>query len=106
MIVDITQDQVLQIAANAVNTSSPMGMGFLHAKEKEYTSSDVESAVGERGIDLDCFDGRMVKLYIPVVEGGYCFPDHEPRHDYQSWAGKYPSYQKLIESVVPGVEYK
>jgi len=114
-----TIEQAKQIAVNAVNASSPMGMGFLHFESKNYTANDLnicpdyvfDGKVSDKSlpfkgdsIDLDYFYGRMVKLYMDEIEPGvWEVPDHEPRSDYQSWAAQYPTYKSLIESV-EGVE--
>ncbi len=92
-----TDDQIKQIAANAVNASRPMGMGFLHYQpEHEFKPEDFTMDKG--GLYLDYVQGRMVKLYIHkdldewVING-------EPRSDYQSWCHKYPTYESLVNSI-------
>lgn len=103
MIVDITEDQMLQVAANAVNASVPVGMGFLQHENKEYTVEDMRSALHKGGVYLDYFHGRMVKMNIKKEESGYILPDSVPTIDYQSWAYTYPTYLDLVQSVVPDV---
>ena len=41
MIFKATIDQVLQICANAVNASSPCGMGILHFTDQKFEGSDM-----------------------------------------------------------------
>lgn len=42
MILKVTTDEMKKMAVLAINASSPMGMGFLHFKDKEYTMADLE----------------------------------------------------------------
>lgn len=102
----LTEQQVFQLAANAINASVPMGLGFLHAKPEDYTASMIEESTNlerfvDYGVNFDYYDGRMVKLQIRrVAEGEYDIQPDEPRSDYQSWATKYPTSQDLINSVI------
>ncbi len=97
-----TEGQVKQIFANAINASIPVGMGFLQVKEKHYTSEDI--IIPEMGVlDLDYFEGRMVKLAIKKIgkqEWEITRPQYPPRIDYQSWVGEYHTLDSLIGSVV------
>ena len=99
---EATEEQVKQIFCNAINASSPAGMGNIHYQAKEYIPEDIKA--DEDGVfDADYFAGRMVKLCIIPKEKGcreiirpVCFPHIE----YQSWAGKYPTCKDLINSVL------
>ena len=98
-----TEEQINQIAANAVNASSPMGMGYLQFDQgKVYGSSDFNHPYDETRprFSLDYVDGRMVKLHLArVADGIWSTSDREPTSDYQSWCRKYPTYRALVESV-------
>ena len=105
MIFTATEEQILQIAANAVNASTPMGMGFLHFQPKEYTPEEMRKCLSDYGLSIDYFDGRMTKFYIIRAENDqWRVVDHGPRSDYQSWASKYPTYEALAGSVLPQKE--
>ena len=93
-----TEEQILKLGANAVNAASPMGMGFLHFQEKEYTAEDIGPCLSEWGLDIDYFEGRMTKLHIRREKDGWDEPG-EPRSDYQSWCSKYPTFKDLAQSV-------
>lgn len=96
-----TPEQVAQIAANAVNASTPMGLGALHYnQQRQFVAGDFEPDA--RGLYLDYVEGRMVKLYIRKDEtlGNSWELAHEPRADYQSWAHKYPTNEALVASVI------
>ncbi len=100
-----TKEQVLQIAANAINASIPVGMGYLHFKSKNYTPEELQmeyEAEDKRGnIYLDYFDGRMVKLSIQHLgDNSYATNEGEANIEYQSWARKYPTYEDLTNSVL------
>ncbi len=101
MELNITEQQALQLMANAVNASVPMGMGFLHAEQKDYTVEDMRAEMdSEGGVDLDYYRGRMVKTGILKTKTGYSLCDGKPHPEYQSWASKYPTYQALADSVL------
>ena len=100
MILDITEVQAKQMAVNAVNASVPMGMGFLHFEDREYTIEDVDPYFRGGIAYFDYFHGRMIQLNIRKVEGGYSLPDTDVNIEHQSWARKYPTYEALAASVV------
>jgi len=100
MKVILTEGQAKQLVVNVVNASEPMGMGFLHVEDKDYTKDDVVDLFKTDSIYIDCFHGRMVKFNMrKESKDSYVLPDNEPRSDYQSWCRKYPSYQSLVDSV-------
>ena len=91
MQVNLTTEQAVQVAANAINAASPMGIGFLHHEAKDYTPEEVAEAFGEDGeAHFDYFHGRMTKLTMRKINGSYRFSDSPPDIEYQSWASKYP----------------
>jgi hypothetical protein len=92
-----TKEQVKQIAANAINASLPMGMGFLHYQSgNNFTVDDIED--GE--LYFDYVQGRMVKLSIhDLGEDEYEIADN-PTSDYQSWCRTYPTTEALVKSVL------
>lgn len=97
---ELTEQQARQIAANAVNASAPMGVGIMAFDDKVYSPDDVQQCVSDRGINIDYFDGRMVKLYIRRDGDDWILPTHSPRHDYQSWVTTYPTYEALFQSAL------
>lgn len=99
-----TNEQILQMAANAFNASIPMGLGFFSYDPQTdavpddfmgYLRVSVDSGYGY--ISLDYVQGRMVKLYASRKENVWQM--REPRLDYQSWKQRYPTARDLIESV-------
>jgi len=99
MIFKATEEQVKQIAANAVNASKPMGMGFLHYTNRVFTNKDFN--IDKFGLNLDYVQGRMVKLNIKHKGDNQWQIIHgEPTYDYQSWINKYPTNQDLVNSVL------
>lgn len=110
MIFKATLAQVKQIAANAVNASTPRGMGILHYKaDHEFTASDFNDLPNPQTnrFSLDYVEGRMVKLWISRLDNDQWEippqPSETPTPDYQSWCWKYPTYTELALSV-EGVE--
>jgi len=104
MIFKATDDEVRQIMANAVNASTPAGIGFFQARPGDKPKEEIviHGVAPERVVSADYYEGRMVKLTIRERAGGeweVVYP-REPRIDYQSWAGKYQSIAALVGSVV------
>lgn len=102
-----TEEQVKQIAVNAINASSPVGMGYLQYESKDYTPNEINlfsSIGGKKVIEIDYFHGRMVKLSIgECSENVWNVGPDTFRLDYQSFAGKYPTPANLVKSV-EGIE--
>lgn len=95
-----TREQLLCLMANAVNASSPVGMGFLQFQNKVYSPADMESYViddKEIFTSLDYVDGRMVKLTIFKQEGQYIIRDGFTA-DYQSFMCRYATVEDLVKS--------
>lgn len=90
----------------AFQASSPMGMGFPHAgiasKATEATIFDHVGVdkKGPRQIYTDYVSGRMMKTQFKVdEEGKLTISPEDPRSDYQSWCGTYPTGTSLIQAV-------
>lgn len=92
-----SDEQIKQLAANAINASTPMGLGILHYNPSQvYQPDDIEL---NGALPLDYVGGRMVKLWIKKLDGNnYQIHDPAPRIDYQSWAATYSTYQELLAS--------
>ncbi len=84
-----------------------MGMGFLHASSANQQTEESliadaepkESHDGSLVIWTDYVCGRMIKTKFKVdKDGNLEISPEAPRHDYQSWAGKYSSASELIEA--------
>ena len=98
IIIQATDEQISQMAANAVNVSSPAGLGYLHFNAAtKFTAADFTP--GERELYLDYVEGRMVKFYVRRHGANKWQANYEPRTDYQSWAFTYPTFQALAKSV-------
>ena len=44
--------------------------------------------------------GRMMKLTLRWNDGEIDVQEYQPRADYQSWCGVYPSYESLIRAAI------
>ena len=102
----MTELEVKQMAANAVNASSPVGLGVFRFTDKIFKATDFqikENGYRGRGLWLDYVEGRMVKLRIyqdeTCAEGEWIVSPSDPRPDYQSWCERYSTTQSLINSV-------
>jgi len=98
-----TEEQVRQMAVNAINASRQFGMGFLQSGA-EATLEEVKTdkvSGGKRRLSVDYFNGRMVKFHALEIGDGVweAWPDL-PRLDYQSWCGQYPTMKMLLSSVI------
>ena len=93
----------------------PLGMGMFQdnpAADKESVWKNVYDAgdypggkkmAGFRrngGAYGDYVFGRMMKLYIELDAESLEFSDNAPRIDFQSWCGKYPTYEALYDAAV------
>lgn len=93
-----TDDQIKQIAANAVMASEPVGLGRVHYDPyRKYKPTEFK--ITPRGLFLDYIGGRMVKLNIHrKTEKDMWEIDDRIDPEYQSWCDKYPTVLDLIES--------
>ena len=107
MIFKATNEQLCQIAANAVNASLPVGMGKFHYQPgKTFTPREMGDFEDECGLSFDYVQGRIVKLSLYRVsgqDGVFEMRPAIPDPEYHSWVQVYPTSRGLLESVV-GVE--
>lgn len=89
---------VKKMAALAVNASVPVGMGFIHYKEKEYVPSDFNKVFLGDFFSIDYWEGRMVKMHLRKKDGGWEPINENLSSDYQSWCGKYTTYDDLYKA--------
>jgi hypothetical protein len=101
-----TIEQIESIALNAINASTPAGLGHLHFTDGDYSKNDIQMATLDK-VDMDYVGGRMVKLsmfkkddFWHIPNGSICNPDNA----YQSWCSKYPTYRSLIMSAGVKIE--
>lgn len=100
-----TNEQMLQMATNAVMASEPFGMGHIHydARLASYTVKELLREDLNKGqLAIDYFQGRMVKFYARKDYDSDTWvindPNLTPRIEYQSWAKRFQTYQELAES--------
>lgn len=94
------------IAYKHANPASGMGMLSAHPNaSKSDVINNVRSAGDYPGGALrrdegemygDYVFGRKLKLKLRVEPGAIVVPDSSPQPSYQSWSGRYPSYETLI----------
>jgi len=90
-----TDEQVLQMAANAVNASNPVGVGaIMYNPGSVFSKTDF--CVMHSMVSVDYCGGRMTK-FIAIRHGDY-WKMREPHPEYQSWIRAYPTAKDLIES--------
>jgi hypothetical protein len=109
-----TEEQIKKAAALAINMSTPLGMGFMHYRPKDYKPEEIDLTFDQFGnkfgktagsVCIDYYEGRMVKLYITGLGADiWEIPEGlgPPRPNYQSWAVKYPTYADLLKAA--GIE--
>lgn len=92
-----TDEQILQMAANA---SAPAGIGIFHFDgSKKFYPADFQIERGSNpGLWLDYVQGRMVKFSAWRKGDNHWEVHGEPRSDYQSWSGEYPTWESLALS--------
>ncbi|MEO1208554.1 MAG: hypothetical protein AAFX78_03345 [Cyanobacteria bacterium J06638_20] len=101
---EATSEQVQQIAANAVNASKPMGLGYMQYDESVVFPAQDFSPDSNGSIYLDYVGGRMVKLNIRHLGDGLYEISDNISADYQSWIGEYATSQALVGSVISTAE--
>lgn len=101
MLLDVTDEHARKMAAEAVNSSKAVGLGWLHHQpDMEITSDDIHIVEGR--ISIDYFQGRMVKFHARKnPQDLWDFNPDEPTPDYQSWCLKYPTWQDLADATKP-----
>ena len=85
----------------AYRASTPMGMGWLHARpdSKEDEAKLTGALTPGETLSTDYVAGRMMKLVIFHPEPNVLETrDDAPHADYQSWATTYPTYEAIIEA--------
>lgn len=100
IIVNLTYEQVIEMAKLAILASRPVGLGFLHY-QSDLKKEDIEIKCSHVGVHIDYFQGRMVKFYADKLEstGEWFFPD-VTNYEFQSWKSRYDSYRELAEEVM------
>ena len=99
MNIQLTNEQVLEMARLAILASNPVGLGFLHYKG-DLKKEDIKvEVVGDR-IDIDYYDGRMVKFHAFKTNPSYWGFNDTISYDYQSWKSRYDSYLELAKVVM------
>lgn len=102
------KDKLRRAVWLAFQASQAVGLGFLHAADAsaltEKTILDATMLTDDPGPTYELYTdyvmGRMMKTDFKVDENGKLeIRPEDPRFDYQSWAGRYPSATKLIEAV-------
>ena len=102
LIIKGSDEQVKQMFINAINASSPIGMGMLHFEDKNYTVEDIETS---DSYNADYFHGRMTKTHFTKVNINWIVGGPNPPHpEYQGWSNKYPTYEELAATVGASVE--
>ncbi len=96
----LTDDHVKRMAAAAINASKAVGMGWMHFdKTAVITVDDIHVIPSEDVLSIDYYQGRMVKFHARrVSKDKWNFYPDTPTADYQSWCGKYPTWEKLFEA--------
>lgn len=103
----------------AYQAAIPMGMGYLQARDDKSEADVIANVIdagdypnamepgvrpdqkgGSVNVSADYVFGRMMKLRFKAGDNWVELPDHEPRHDYQSWCGKYPTYAALFDAAL------
>ena len=92
-------DEIRQLAVNAINASSPVGMGIIDYKDKTYTAANLGALFTVHGhVHIDYFEGRMVKLVIRLVGQALYQMRDDLRADYETWMPTYPTVPDLLKS--------
>ena len=103
MKIKCTDEQVKKMAALAINSSIPVGMGILHHKPELVVSLDdleIREDYAGKSLSIDYYQGRMVKFHARKFDDEtWSFNPDELNVEYQSWKKDYPSWQHLFEAI-------
>lgn len=96
-----SEQQVKEIALNAILASKVVGMGVYQAAHFAGVPLGVDDIeLDEDGVYIDYFRGRMVKLCINKKgEDSWEIRD-KVDIEYESWGEKYPTAEALVNSVI------
>ena len=101
MIFTATEQEVKEIALNAILASKVVGMGIYQGRHFQGVPLSVDDIeLDEEEIYIDYFRGRMVKLCINKKGDDTWEIRDSVDIDYQSWGEEYPTVQDLVYSVV------
>ena len=109
-----SNEAALNVAKEAVwlawnACGGPAGMGFMQDRgpnqdrdtvwKHAYDQRDYTMRHGPaEQVSCDYVMGRMMKLTFTIKDGTIKHNDYEPRRDYQSWCGKYPTFAALFDA--------
>lgn len=107
MIVSADEKVAVRAAMLAIAASEHMGLGYLHPNAEDNPSEETVRAecLSPRGISIDYYNGRMVKLYLTRTKEGYFDAPKVPANiDYQSWVRTYPTYEHLFAEALSQIK--
>ena len=85
----------------AYQSALVVGMGQFQARDG-VTEEEVwaSAAVNDNRVYSDYCFGRMMKFRVSITANNVQFDEGELHHDYQSWCGKYSTYQELYDAAI------
>ncbi|MEG4883018.1 hypothetical protein QUB75_19755 [Microcoleus sp. K1-B6] len=96
---EATEQQIREIAINAIKYSKNVGWGLLRGVEKlDIHPGDIK--LDDRGLSLDYVNGRCVKLFIERLSDNRWRIRDNADPEYQTWACRWVSNQTLVEYVL------
>ena len=99
----------------------PVGFGRLQDRGPDVPEEDVLQNIisagdypgaftmcGEGKFYADYVIGRMMQMGVELVKKGFIVPTRDLDIEYQSWAGRYPSYVELAQAAADelGIQIK
>jgi len=110
IIIEVKKCQLASLVTKVINASKPVGAGFIHYVNKNYTEDEIKGVLrlpwenpSVKDIHVDYFGGRMVKLNMWYKKEDEDKNYYEVRPDldieYQSWCSKYKTWEDLLIDV-------
>lgn len=103
MTLEVTREEVIEMATLAVIASIPMGMRFLHhnagLKIEDVREMLVAQFKNSHSMYIEYFSGRMMKFRAQQVTPGVWAFNDSINTEYQSWGVKYSGYEALLVAV-------
>lgn len=107
LIFNATKEQIQLAGALAADAASPVGMGIMqYQADHDFTAKEMKQFWSDREFHIDYAQGRCVKMRVwPADERFYKDTDgyewmtgYPTRSDYETWNGKYPTYEDLLRA--------
>lgn len=97
MLIQATDDEVIEMGKLAILASDPMGVGYLHHRPGMTKDDIADLEIRGNALHIDYYQGRMVKFGARKTPDGWEFMD-SISSEYESWIRDYADYRALHDA--------